>query len=70
MLKPLEERKLSADQVIARLRGRVAGVPGAPAFFQAVQDVRIGGRAGNAQYQYTLQGDNVRGARRLGTAGR
>ena len=60
MLKPLAERKVSADQVIARLRGRVAGVPGAPAFLQAVQDVRVGGRMGNAQYQYTLQGDDVR----------
>ena len=60
MLKPLAERKVSADQVIARLRGRVAVVPGAPAFFQAVQDVRAGGRMGNAQYQYTLQGDDVR----------
>src|SRR6185295_8397726 len=60
MLKPLAERKVSADQVITRLRGRVAAVPGAPAFFQAVQDVRAGGRMGNAQYQYTLQGDDVR----------
>ncbi|HWO03619.1 MAG TPA: efflux RND transporter permease subunit, partial [Methylomirabilota bacterium] len=60
MLKPLAERKISADQVITRLRGRVAGVPGAPAFFQAVQDVRAGGRMGNAQYQFTLQGDDVR----------
>src|SRR5207249_4067388 len=60
MLKPLAERKISADQVISRLRGRVAGVPGAPAFFQAVQDVRAGGRMGNAQYQYTLQGNDVR----------
>jgi multidrug efflux pump len=59
MLKPLAERTLSADQVIARLRGRLAEVPGAPAYLQAVQDLRIGGRAGNAQYQYTLQGDNV-----------
>src|SRR5258705_758463 len=59
MLKPLAERRISADQVITRLRGRVAGVPGAPAFFQAVQDVRAGGRMGNAQYQYTLQGDDV-----------
>src|SRR5207237_460268 len=60
MLKPLAERKVSADQVITRLRGRVAVVPGAPAFFQAAQDVRAGGRMGNAQYQYTLQGDDVR----------
>ena len=54
-LKPLEERKLSADQVIARLRPKLATVPGAPTFLQAVQDLRIGGRAGGSQYQYTLQ---------------
>jgi len=58
-LKPLRERRLSADQIIARLRGKLAPVPGAPAFLQAVQDLRIGGRASNAQYQYTLQGENV-----------
>jgi len=58
-LKPLGERKFSADQVIAQLRGRLAGVPGAPAYLQAFQDLRIGGRASNLQYQYTLQGDNA-----------
>jgi multidrug efflux pump len=58
-LKPLEERRLSADQVITRLRGRLAAVPGAPAFLQAVQDLRVGGRASNAQYQFTLQGEDV-----------
>ena len=58
-LKPLGERKLSADQVIARLRGRLASVPGAPTFLQAVQDLRVGGQVSAAQYQYTLQGDNV-----------
>ena len=57
-LKPLAERRLSADQVIGRLRGRLAAVPGAPAYLQAVQDLRVGGRASNAQYQYTLQGDS------------
>jgi multidrug efflux pump len=55
-LKPLNERKISADGVIARLRREMAGVPGATLFLQAVQDIRIGGRASNAQYQYTLQG--------------
>ena len=60
MLKPLAERDATADQVITRLRGRLATVPGAPAYFQATQDVRAGGRMGNAQYQYTLQGDDVR----------
>jgi multidrug efflux pump len=54
-LKPLGERQLSADQVIARLRGKLAKVPGAPTYLQAVQDLRIGGRASSAQYQYTLQ---------------
>ncbi len=59
-LKPLEERKLSADQVINRLRPRLARVPGATLTLQAVQDVQIGGRLGNAQFQYTLQGDNFK----------
>ena len=58
-LKPLGERRLTADQVIARLRGKLAAVPGAPVFLQAVQDLRVGGRASNAQYQYTLQGEDV-----------
>ena len=58
-LKPLAERKLSADQVIARLRRELAPVPGATLFLQAVQDIRIGGRLSNAQYQYTLQSDNL-----------
>ena len=55
-LKPLEERGgLSVDQVIARLRPKLAQVPGAPTVLQAIQDLRIGGRASSAQYQYTLQ---------------
>jgi multidrug efflux pump len=54
-LKPLAERKVSADQVIARLRPKTSGIPGATLFMQAVQDLRIGGRLSNAQYQYTLQ---------------
>jgi multidrug efflux pump len=58
-LKPLGERKLSADEVIARLRGKLAKVPGAPTVLQPVQDVRIGGRQSNAQYQFTLRGDNL-----------
>ncbi len=58
-LKPLEQRKASADQVINRLRGKLAQVPGATLFLQAAQDIRAGGRASNAQYQYTLQGDNL-----------
>ena len=57
-LKPLAERRISADQVISRLRRELAVVPGATLFLQAVQDIRVGGRQSNAQYQYTLQGDN------------
>jgi multidrug efflux pump len=58
-LKPLSERKLSVDQVIARLRGKLNQVAGARLFLQAVQDIRTGGRQTNAQYQYTLQGDSL-----------
>jgi multidrug efflux pump len=58
-LKPLSERKISADQVIRRLRGQLAQVAGASLFLQAVQDIRVGGRAGNAQYQFTLQADDT-----------
>jgi multidrug efflux pump len=58
-LKPMGQRKLSADAVMARLRGKLAKVPGASLFLQAVQDIRVGGRQGNAQYQYTLQADNL-----------
>ena len=58
-LKPLAQRKLSADEVIGRLRPRLALVVGAPTFLQAVQDLRVGGRASNAQYQFTLQGDSI-----------
>ena len=58
-LKPLEERKIDADHVIARLRGKTAHIPGASLFLQSVQDVNVGGRFGGAQYQYTLQADNL-----------
>jgi multidrug efflux pump len=58
-LKPLDERKMSSDQVIARLRGKAANIPGASLFFQSVQDLSIGGRFGGAQYQYTLQAENI-----------
>jgi multidrug efflux pump len=58
-LKPLEERKISADGIINRLRPKLAVVPGATLFLQASQDIRVGGRQANAQYQYTLQGDNL-----------
>ena len=59
-LKPLKERQISADQVMARLRSKLARVPGARLFMQAFQDLRVGGRLSGAQYQFTLQGDNVR----------
>ncbi len=58
-LKPLSERKISADQVIARLRPKLAQVPGANLFLSAVQDIRVGGRQSNAQYQFTLQADSL-----------
>ncbi|HVP81304.1 MAG TPA: multidrug efflux RND transporter permease subunit [Thermodesulfobacteriota bacterium] len=58
-LKPFEQRKATAGQVITRLRRKLARVPGAPTYFQPVQDLRIGGRLGPALYQYTLQGDNL-----------
>jgi multidrug efflux pump len=58
-LKPLSDRTASADQVIARLRTRLAQVPGANLFMQAVQDIRVGGRQSNSQYQFTLQSDSL-----------
>jgi multidrug efflux pump len=58
-LKPLGERQISADGVIARLRKEMAVVPGATLFLQSVQDIRAGGRASNAQYQFTLQGPTL-----------
>ena len=58
-LKALDQRKLSVDQVIGRLRGKLNQVAGARLFLQAVQDIRVGGRSTNAQYQYTLQGDSL-----------
>ena len=72
MLKPLEQRSnckpqhfwqrcpnVSADDVINRLRGKLAVVPGATLILQSAQDLTIGGRFGNAQYQYTLQSANL-----------
>jgi len=58
-LKPLAVRKVSADRVVARLRGELRGVTGARLFLQAVQDIRAGGRQGNSQYQYTMLSDNL-----------
>ena len=58
-LKPLAERGVSVNEVIGRLRGKLAQVPGARLFLQPVQDIRVGGRQANALYQYTLQGENL-----------
>jgi multidrug efflux pump len=57
-LKPLEERKVSADDVINRLRPKLAKIAGATLFLQADQDIKTGGRGSNSQYQYALQGDS------------
>ncbi|MCW6527467.1 multidrug efflux RND transporter permease subunit MdtC [Yersinia ruckeri] len=62
-LKPLAERTETAQQVIARLRGKLAKEPGASLFLAAVQDIRIGGRQSNAAYQYTLQADDLNALR-------
>jgi multidrug efflux pump len=58
-LKPLNERKSTADQIITRLRPRLAHVPGATLYLSAAQDLRVGGRQSNAAYQFTMQSDNV-----------
>jgi len=58
-LVPLNQRGISVDRVIARLRRKMAVVPGATLFLQAVQDIRVGGRASNATYQYTLQAPSL-----------
>jgi multidrug efflux pump len=59
-LKPLNERGgLSSDEVIQRLRPKLFRVPGAQTFLQTVQDIRVGGRQSNAQYQYTLKADDL-----------
>lgn len=58
-LKPLADRKINSDHVIDRLREKLAVVPGAILIMQSAQDLTIGGRFGQAQYQYTLQGENL-----------
>jgi multidrug efflux pump len=58
-LKPLNVRKVSAAEVINRLRPKLGQLPVASTFLQAAQDLRVGARQGNAMYQYTLQADNV-----------
>jgi multidrug efflux pump len=65
-LKPLKERGISADGVIARLRPKLSDVPGAQLFLQAAQDIRTGGRQSNATYQYTLRSDSLEDLRTWG----
>jgi multidrug efflux pump len=59
-LKPLEERKVSAMDIINRIRPKLNHMPVASVFLQAAQDIRIGGRGSNAGYQYTLQSDSAK----------
>ena len=59
VLKPLAQRKISADEVVARLRPKTSHIPGATLFLQSIQDLQIGGRMSNAQYQYTLSGEDL-----------
>ena len=58
-LKPLSQRDVTADQVVARLRPQLGQVPGGRLFLVAIQDFRAGGRQSNAQFEYTLQADNT-----------
>ena len=58
-LKPLSERRVSADQVIGRLRRKLAAVPGAVLYLQAQQDIRVGGRPSGSQYQFTLSSESL-----------
>ncbi|HUI21033.1 MAG TPA: efflux RND transporter permease subunit [Methylocella sp.] len=58
-LKPPAQRRETSDEVIDRLRGKLAQVAGARLYLQSVQDIRMGGRLSNAQYQYTLEGDDT-----------
>jgi multidrug efflux pump len=63
-LKPLAERGVTADRVIARLRIKLAQEPGAQLFLNPVQDIRVGGRLSDATYQFTLQADDLADLRR------
>jgi hydrophobe/amphiphile efflux-1 (HAE1) family protein len=58
-LKPLSERDVSAEEVISRLRKKLAAVPGATLYLQANQDIRVGGRRSSAEYQYTLESEDL-----------
>ena len=59
MLKPRDQRRASADQIIARLQPQLAKVEGARLFLQAAQDLSIGGRSSKTQYQFTLQSSDL-----------
>src|ERR1041385_151812 len=59
VLKPPSERKGTADRIINRLRGKLAVIPGATQFLTATQDLNIGGRFSNAQFQYTIQSEDL-----------
>ena len=58
-LKPLSVRKATAMEVVSRIRPKLSGVPGASLFLSPTQDLRVGGRMSNAEYQFTMRGDNV-----------
>ena len=58
-LKPLEERKITVDYIMQRLRPKLARIPGATLYLQAAQDLRVGGRNSAALYQFTMRGDNL-----------
>ena len=58
-LKPLAQRNVSADQVIERLRAKLAVVPGGDLFLQAHQDISVGGRQSNSQFQFTLESEDL-----------
>ncbi|MGB0047889.1 MAG: efflux RND transporter permease subunit, partial [Terriglobales bacterium] len=58
-LQPFDTRHATSSQIVDRLRPKLLGVSGANTFVQAAQDLRIGGRGSSAQYQYTIQSDNV-----------
>ncbi|OYD84011.1 efflux RND transporter permease subunit [Azospirillum brasilense] len=58
-LKPLAQRDVTADEVMARLRGQLTQVPGANLYLSVMQDLRAGARQANANYQFTLQGDTL-----------
>jgi multidrug efflux pump len=65
-LKPIEVRKVGADQIMLRLRPKLAQIPGATTYLQPSQDLRIGGRGSSSLYQFTMRGDNIKDLMRFG----